>query len=171
MQRSIIVALTFVALLAPTGYAQKKRTPTRKTQPAKTQPQPVADTRAEATLAAEQLKVLSRFLYTYGKIANGLEVADDQAKRTRLSPEITEKNRQIKANVVNSIAGLKGGIDKLDAALRNNPKLQVQYVNLFGVSEAILKARDLAANNQFDEAGRSLITATEKLSDLLLAIR
>lgn len=162
--------LCVFCLSAAPGYAQKKRTPTRKkTTPAKTQP--VADTRLEAAQTAEQIKVLTRFIYTYGKVANGLEVAEDQARRTRLSPELVEKNRQIKAGLVNGIAGLKGGIDKLDQAFQANPKLQVQSVNLFGVSEAILKARDLAANNQFDEAGRSLVTAVERLTAILLDIK
>jgi phage tail tube protein FII len=89
----------------------------------------------------------------------------------RLSPELIEKNRQTKAGVVNGIAGLKAGIDKLDAAFKNNPKLQVQYVNLFGVSESVVRARDLAANNQFDEAGRALIAAVERLTNILLEIK
>jgi hypothetical protein len=169
LQRSLVLALTLLCALAPSGYAQKKRTPTRKAPAPK--PAPVVDTRQEAQQVAEQIKVISRFLYTYGKIAYGLEFDADQAKRARPSPELIEKNKQIKAGVVNGIVGLKGGIDKLEQALKDNPRLQVQYVNLLGVSEAINRARDLAANNQFDEAGRSLITANERLTALLLDIK
>lgn len=171
MKRPILLTLTMLCLLVPSGYAQKKRTPARKKTTPAPKTQPVADTRQEAAMVAEQIKVLSRFVYTYGKVTNGIEVSEDQAKRTRLSPELIEKNRQLRSSVVNGIAGLKGGIDKLDQAFQNNPKLQVQYVNLSGVSEGILRARDLAANNQFDEAGRSLLTSIERLTGILLDIK
>jgi hypothetical protein len=170
LQRTFVLTLTMLCLLASSGYAQKRRTPARK-QPAPPKTQPVVDTRQEAQQVAEQIKVLNRFLYTYGKVTNGLEVAEDQAKRVRLSSELIEKNRQTKAGVVNGISGLKAGIDKLDLAFKNNPKLQVQYVNLFGVSESVVRARDLAANNQFDEAGRALIAAVERLTNILLEIK
>jgi hypothetical protein len=170
LQRTFVLTLAALCLLAPSGDAQKKRAPARKAPPAP-KPAPVVDTRQEAQMVAEQIKVISRFLYTYGKITYGLEFDADQAKRARPSPELAEKNKQIKAGVVNGIVGLKGGIDKLEEALKNNPRLQVQYVNLLGVSEAVNRARDLAANNQFDEAGRSLITANERLAALLLEIK
>jgi hypothetical protein len=169
LHKSLLLALTLLCALASPGLAQKKRTPARKAPAPK--PAPVVDTRQEAQMVAEQIKVISRFLYTYGKVTYGLEFDADQAKRTRPSPELVEKNKQIKAGVVNGIAGLRGGIDKLEEALKNNPRLQVQYVNLLGVTEAINRARDLAANSQFDEAGRSLITANERLAMLLLDIK
>ncbi|HYE73650.1 MAG TPA: hypothetical protein VEF04_09975 [Blastocatellia bacterium] len=170
MKRTILLTIAMLCLFVPSGYAQKKRTPTRRTTPAP-KTQPVVDTKQEAMMVADQIKILSRFVYTYGKVINGIEVSEDQAKRTRLSPELIEKNRQIKSGVVNGIAGLKGGIDKLDEAFKKNPKLQIQYINLTGVSEAILRARDLAANNQFDEAGRSLLTSIERLTSILLDIK
>ena len=169
LKRLLLLLIVLTCLLPGSGWAQKRR-PAPKPKPKPAAPAP-SDLRAEAAQVAEQLKILARFVYLYGRVSNGFEVAEEQAKKGPLSPSIVEKNNQNKASVVNGIAGLKVGLDKVEQTLKANPRLQVQYVNLLSVSELVIQARDLAANNQYDAAGRSLTKATEKLADLLVEIR
>ena len=69
------------------------------------------------------------------------------------------------------IAGLKDQVDKLGLVLQANPRLQIPYINLAGVTQKIVEAQGLVQNNQFDEAGRSLVMAVERLTDLMLLIK
>lgn len=175
MNRSLLFALILLLVVSPAGLAQKKkRTPTtqrnRTATPAPAPP-PAPDTRKEATEVANTLKALTKFLFLYGKIANGLEVAEDQAKRTRVPANVIEQNVKNKNGVLTGIAGLKEQVDKLGQVLQANPRLQVPYVNLAGVTQKIVEAQGLIQNNQFDEAGRSLVTAVERLTDILLQVK
>ncbi len=176
MNRSLLIALALLLVVSPAGLAQKKkRTPTtsqrsRATTPTPAPP-PAPDTRKETTEVANTLKALTKFLFLYGKIANGLEVAEDQAKRTRVPANVIEQNVKNKNGVLAGIAGLKDQVDKLGQVLQANPRLQVPYVNLAGVTQKIVEAQGLVQNNQFDEAGRSLVTAVERLTDILLQVK
>jgi hypothetical protein len=175
MNRSLLIAFALLLAISPVGLAQKKkRTPTsqrnRTTTPAPT-PAPPPNTQKEAAEVATTLKALTKFLFLYGKIANGLEVAEDQAKRTRVPANVLEQNVRNKSGVQAGIAGLKEQVDKLGQVLQANPRLQVPYINLAGVTQKIVEAQGLVQNNQFDEAGRSLVTAVERLTDILLQVK
>ena len=174
MNRSLLFALALLLTVTP-ALAQKKKRPapstsrTRATAPAPAPP----DTHKEATEVANTIKAITKFVYVYGKIVNGMEVAEDQAKRTRtpMSPQVIEQNVRNKNGVVGGLAGLKEQVDKLGTMLQANPRLQVPYVNLAGVTQKIVEAQSLVQNNQFDEAGRSLVTAAERLADILVQVK
>ncbi len=174
MNRTLLIVFALLLASSPAVLAQKKKrsTPTsqrnRTTTPA---PAPPPDTRKEATEVATTLKALTKFLFIYGKIANGLEVAEDQAKRNRVPASVIEQTIKSKNGVQAGIAGLKDQIDKLGQVLQANPRLQVPYINLAGVTQKIAEAQGLVQNNQFDEAGRSLVTAVERLVDVLLQVK
>ncbi|MBL8208254.1 MAG: hypothetical protein JNM09_28735 [Blastocatellia bacterium] len=175
MNRTLLIAFFLLLAFSPAVSAQnKKRT---KTTPSRTRPAPPAptppppDTQKEANEVATTLKALTKFLFLYGKIANGLEVAEDQAKRSRVSTTVIEQNIRNKNGVQAGIAGLKEQVDKLGQILQAHPKLQVPYVNLAGVTQKIVEAQGLVQNNQFDEAGRSMVTATERLVDILSQVK
>ena len=174
MNRTLLIALALLLAFSPAVLAQKKkRTPpksqrNRTTTPA---PAPPADTHKEATEVATTLKALTKFLFLYGKVANGLEVADDQAKRGRLPTNVIEQNVRNKNGVQAGIAGLKEQVDKLGLSLQANPRLQIPYINLAGVTQKIVEAQGLVQNNQFDGAGRSLVTAVERLADILVQVK
>jgi hypothetical protein len=120
---------------------------------------------------ADQLKLVSRFIFVYGKIANGLELAADQAKRGEVSPAITERNQKVKDSTVANIAALKEGIDKVGLELKANDRLQVQYLKLTSASDAVASAQQLASNGSFDEAGKALVLAVEKLTETIISLR
>lgn len=163
------VVILLLALAVPSiAIAQKRRPKTRTTAPA---PAPVADMRAEAAMVAEQIKSISKFLFIYGKIVNGLEIADDQAKRGQSSPAVQAKNKETRNAVTASIAGLKTGVDGVVRNFQANPKMQVQYLKVSYAAESVATAEQQAAAGQYDEAGKSLTSAIEKLTDALLSMR
>ncbi len=174
MNRNLLIALVLLLAFSPATVAQKKkRTPptsqrNRTTTPA---PAPPPDTHKEAMEVATTLKALTKFLFLYGQIANGLAVAEDQAKRARVPASVIEQTIKSKNGVQAGIAGLKDQIDKLGLTLQANPRLQIPYINLAGVTQKIVEAQGLVQNNQFDEAGRSLVTAVERLVDILQQVK
>lgn len=174
MKRALLSVAILLLLLPTASLAQKKRgAKTTKPKPATASPAPAPapDPRMEATEVANTLKSLTRFLFLYGKIVNGLELAEDQAKKGRLAPRVIEQNVENKNGVIKGIGGLKAQVDELSKVLQANPRLQIPYVNLAGVSQKIVDAQELVQNNMYDEAGRSLVTAVERLTDILLQVK
>ncbi len=169
MKQSLIFIAAVVLLALPCLAQKRKPTPPVRTpkivEPVKT------DTRLEATQISDTVKAFTRFIYVYGKVMNGLEFADEQAKKSKPSPSMVEKNVELKNRVVSGVSGLKDQIDKLGLVLQANPRLQIQFVNLAGVTQKISEAIQLLDANQFDPAGRSLVTASERLTDILLQTR
>jgi hypothetical protein len=176
MNRSLLIALALLLAFSPLAFAQKKKRPAPSAKRNRTvapAPPPPPDTRKEATETANTLKAITKFLFLYGKIANGMEVAEDQAKRSRapLPANVIEQNIRNKNGVLSGLTGLREQVDKLGLLLQANPRLQVPYVNLAGVTQKIAEAQGLVQNNQFDEAGRSLVTAAERLTEILLQVK
>lgn len=172
MQRSVkgalIVAAALALALPPQVLAQAAKSSHRKA--------PAAAKRAgavppvEAVRAADQLKLLLRFLYLYGRVSNGLELAEEQARKGQVGPAVVEKNKQNKASVVSNIANIRAGLDKLAEEFHASPKLQREYLRLLSATEAVGKAEQLAQASRFDEAGRALVALAERLADLLIAV-
>ena len=170
MQRFLALAITVVFLLPVTSFAQTR---TRRT-PAKTSSSASKSSEAQrlgATRVAEQIKTLTRFIYLLGGVAKGLEGVDDAARRNEASPTILEQAKKNKATVRASIQSVREGLDKLEIDFRTTPELQKYYIKLAGVAAGAANAEDLAANNQFDKAGRSLLEVVNKLTDVLLEMR
>lgn len=172
MKKSIVLTLLVIFLVPTTLFAQKKPAPRTRRTPAAPAPAPEAVNFTEAAnKVAEQLKLVSRFIYVYGKVANGLELAEEQAKRGETSPAITARNQQAKQSTVANIAALKAGIDKVALELKSNERLQVQYLKLTGASDAVSNAEQLATAGRFDDAGKSLVLAVERLAETIIALR
>lgn len=173
MKRYSTVTLIFLVAIACiyplVSVAQKKSGSKRRTPVAK--PTPTPDLKAEAAQVAEQIKNFSKFIYIYGKVVNGLEIADEQARRGQMSPTAAEKNRQSKDALVANIRGLKVGADNLAKSFQSNPKLQVQYLKLTFAVDAAGEAEQLAAAGRYDEAGKSLVAVIERLTDTVIALR
>ena len=129
------------------------------------------DMRPEALQVAAQIKNVSNFIYVFGKIVNGLEVAEDQAKRNEASPAVQAKTKQSKDALVASINGLRAGLENLARSFQANSRLQVQYLKLSYATEAAANAERLAAAGRYDEAGKSLVTVIERLTDTMISMR
>ena len=124
-----------------------------------------------AMRVADQIKVLSRFLYLLGGVAKGLEAVDEAARRNEASPTLLEQAKTNKATVRTSIKNVREGLDKLEVDFRATPELQPYYIKLAGSAAGAATAETQAANNQFDAAGRTLLGVVNRLTDVLLIIR
>ena len=124
MRRTIALLIITIFLSPAAGLAQsRKRTTARGTRAAAT-PRPTEIQREGATRVAEQIKILTKFIYLLGGVAKGLETADDAARRKEASNTIINQTKQSKATVRASIQSVREGLDKLEIDFRATPELQ-----------------------------------------------
>lgn len=134
-------------------------------------PTPTPDLKVEAGQVAEQIKNVSKFIYVYGKIVNGLELSEEQARQKQVSPAAAAKNRENKDALVTSIRNLRVGVGNLARNFQNDSRLQIQYLKVAFAVDAADEAEKLAAAGRYDEAGKSLVTLIERLTDAAIATR
>jgi len=126
---------------------------------------------AEASLVSEQISNFTKFLYIYGKIANGLEVAEELASRGKSTPEVIEQNKQTKQALVANINGLRTGLEKLAKTFQEESRTQLQYLKLSTAIEYTGTAERLAAEGKYDEAGQALVNAIERMTETVISMR
>ena len=174
---SIFTLIVLIALGAATqAYSltrqkqqpkQQQKRPTRGVRPT---PTPTPDTRAEASEVVTQIRNVSNFIYIYGKVVNGLEVADEQAKSNLASPETQARIKESKDKLIAKLTYVRIGLEDLASKFQANPRLQVQYLKLAYATEAALNAERLAAAGKYNEAGKFLVTAVERLADTIVSM-
>jgi len=175
LKRALIFS-TICLLLLPASLAaqNRQRTTTRKStqksRPAASQAD--AGARAEgAGRVADQIKILTRFLYLLGGVAKGIETADTAARAGEATQAQIEQTQKSKATVKDSLRNVREGLDQLEIDFRTKPELLRYYTRLAGVASGAATAEDQAAANQFDQAGRSLLNVVNRLTDVLLEMR
>ncbi|MCU1264187.1 MAG: hypothetical protein JWM21_505 [Acidobacteria bacterium] len=173
MKKSFTIALLCVALLPINAFSQKRRTSSKRTPRATTSAaQRDADAvRVGATQLADQIKNLTRFIYVLGGVAKGLEQADGAIRRKEASDAIITSTEESKTKVRGSLRDVRAGLDKLEIDFRSTPTLVAYYYKLAGVADGAAKAEQLAAANQFDQAGRTLLNVVNRLTDVLLDMK
>ncbi len=173
MKKSMIIALLCFALLPATSLSQTKRRGSTKRPRTTTSSaqKTAAAVREGATEIANQIKNLTRFIYLLGGVAKGLEQADVAIRRKEASPAIIESTEASKDKVRSTLRDVRAGLDKLETDFRANPTLTPYYYKLAGVADGAAKAEQLAAANQFDQAGRSLLNVVNRLTDVLLDMK
>lgn len=171
MQRILALLIITITLSPAASLAQTRKRSTVKAPRAAATPKPSEIQRQGATRVAEQIKILTKFIYLLGGVAKGFEAADDAARRNEASNTIIDQTRQGKATVRASIQSVRENLDKLEIDFRATPELQRYYIKLAGVAAGAANAEDLAAANQFDKAGRALLDVVNHLTDVLLEMR
>jgi hypothetical protein len=126
---------------------------------------------AGATRVADQIKLMTKFIYLLGGVTSGIAAVDEAARRNEASPQLLQQNQANKATVKNSIQGFREGLDKLETDFRATPELQPYYIKLAGSAAGAATAEEQAAANQFDAAGRTLLTVINRLTDVLVVMR
>jgi hypothetical protein len=164
--KRILTCLVILFIVSPATLAQTRRR-TSRPAPATTAKKSVA-VQAGATRVADQLKVLTRFIYLLVVLENGIEAADAAARRNYASPAVLDQTQKSKATVRTSIANVRQGLDQLELDFRSNSELNRYYIPLAGVASGAAKAEEQAAANQFDQAGRTLLDVVNRLTDVLL---
>jgi hypothetical protein len=173
----IVISLLF--LPAAPLVAQNRQRRTTATKRPGTQRRRPADAAESAGVArvegarrvADQIKVLTRFLYLLGGVAKGIEAADAAARAGEATPQQVEQTQRSKASVKESMRNVREGLDNLEIDFRTKPELLRYYTRLAGVASGAAAAEEQAAANQFDQAGRSLLGVVNRLTDVLLEMR
>lgn len=88
-----------------------------------------------------------------------------------MTPAAATRNRESKEALVVSVRNLKVGLDNLTRSFQGNSRLQVYALKLTFAVDSARDAEQLAAAGRFDDAGKSLVTTIERLTDTLLAMK
>ena len=174
MKRALILS-SILLLLAPAALVAqtRQRTATRRTsQRGRTDSsQRALEARANgAARVADQIKVLTRFLYLLGGVARGIEAADAAARAGEATAAQVDQTARSKATVIDSLRNVREGLDNLEIDFRTKPELLRYYTKLAGAASGAAAAEEQAAASQFDQAGRSLLGVVNRLTDVLLEI-
>jgi hypothetical protein len=171
VQRTIALLILCLVLLTGTTFSQtRRRTSRQPARPSLAQQRAVEIQRAGAEKIANQIKVLARFIYLLGGVAKTLEGVSDAARR-QPSQAANDQAERSKAVIRNSIRDVRLGLDQLEVEFRTTPELQRYYIKLAGGASGAAAAEELAAANQFDRAGRTLLEVVNRLTDVLLEMR
>ena len=174
MFKRITTASLAVVLMAPAATLGQTRSRSSRSRPAPktTAAQTTSAARtAGATRVADQIKLMTKFIYLLGGVTSGIAAVDEAAKRNEASPQILQQNQASKAKVKTSIQDFRVALDKLETDFRATPELQPFYIQLAGSAAGAATAEDQAAANQFDAAGRTLLTVINRLTDVLVVMR
>jgi hypothetical protein len=178
LKRALVLAIACLILLPAIALSQTRRRTAsgRGTRSSSSSSTTAANSASEiraggATRVADQVKVLTRFIYLLGRISTGFETADDLARRNEASPSAIQQTERSKAEVKGTLRNVREGLDNLEIYFRTTPELQRYYTRLAGVAAGAANAEDQAAANQFDRAGRSLLEVVNRLTDVLLEMR
>ncbi len=172
LRRACILALACLILMPAVAQSQerRRRTTNRRSTRA-TAAQKTDSVREGSNRVAEKIKLLTRFIYLLGRVSTGFETADELARRNETTPAGVEKTEQSKREVKATLRNVREGLDELEIYFRTTPDLQRYYTRLAGVAAGAATAEEQAARNQFDQAGRSLLTVVNRLADVLLEMR
>ena len=175
MKRAFILSIVCLSLLPAPLLAQNRQRTTSKRSTQRGRPQTSPATGGAritgAARVADQIKVLTRFLYLLGGVAKGIEAADASARAGDATSAQVEQTERSKATVKQSLRNVREGLDNLEIEFRTKPELLRYYTKLAGVAAGAAAAEDQAAANQFDQAGRSLLGVVSRLTDVLLEMR
>src|ERR1044071_3537071 len=79
---------------------------------------------SRAARVADQIKVLTRFLYLLGGVSKGIEAADVAARAGEATPAQVQQTERSKATVKTSLQNVREGLDQLEIDFRTKPGLQ-----------------------------------------------
>jgi hypothetical protein len=168
----LVLAFTIVGSSVGASAATRRHRPTKRTSSSTkvaADRLAAAQTQAARQAVAEQIKVLTHFMYLLGGIEKGIEMNDPGGRE--VSPVALELNNRNKAKVKASITSVRQGLEKLETDFRWNPALKDYSPYLTGLANYGEVAEAQAGANRFDEAGRSLLKAVDQLTDALAKIR
>jgi hypothetical protein len=129
-----------------------------------------AEVQAARTLLAAQIKSLTQFLFLLGGISKGIDSVDEANRNHDASPQVVEQNERNRAKVRESIKNMHDALSKIELTFHNKPTLANYSYSVNGLGRIGEAAEKQAAANRFDEAGRSLVSAVNQLTDALTSL-
>lgn len=172
MKRVNLITLGLILLVLFTGAASAQRKHVRK-MPVKKPPVtvvPPLDVRAAREKVDVQLSNVNDFVNKLGLIAQGLEVADTDAKAGNLKPATVAKIEVKKREIVEAIRNIRTGLSSLESEFRTKPVLQKYLPNIQGITDLAAQSEDLALAGKFVAAKVPLRGITDKLTDTLAVL-
>ncbi|HZI19611.1 MAG TPA: hypothetical protein VEY09_13555 [Pyrinomonadaceae bacterium] len=112
---------------------------------------------------AELVKDQTRFLYVYGRLSKDLELTTGQAS----SADVTAR---AKSSLLDSIRAMRDRLEQFERQFRFTPGLEQKYRLIEGVSRSADDAARQAEANRFDQAGRTLLEISTRLTDALIEL-
>ena len=127
MNRLVIIAAACMLLLPITAFSQTRTrrsvTPKRSTTTTSTAEQAAEIRMAGATKVADQVKILTRFLYLLGGVAKGIEQIDEAAKKNEASPTALQQNEQNKQR--ETVCGTCAKVSCVEIYFRSTPIAEI----------------------------------------------
>ena len=165
------VILIALAIFTASAAAQKKTVKkTAAKKPVASTPVkiiPPLDVRAAREKSVIQLSNVNDFVNKLGTIAQGLEIADADAKAGRLKPATAAKITAKKAEIVEAIRNIKAALGTLESEFRTKPVLQKYLPTVQGMTDLSAQAEDIAISGKFVAAKEPLRDIAKKLTDVL----
>ncbi len=167
--RFAIIGLMAFVILTGSVVAQKRpaKKPTPKKPTVTTKIVPPLDVRAAREKVDNQLSNVNDFVTKLGTIAQGLEIADADAKAGNLKPATAAKIKAKKAEIVEAIRNIRVGLGTLESEFRTKPALQKYLPTIQGITNLSEQAEDLAIAGKFVAAREPLRDVAKKLTDVL----
>jgi len=160
---TLILSVAFVA--SADAQATRARKATAKKTTSKTIPP--LDVRAAREKVDVQLSNVNDFVNKLGTIAQGLEVADADAKAGSLKPATAAKINAKKTEIVEAIRNIKQALGNLESEFRTKRILQKYLPSIEGITDLSAESEDLAITGKFVAAKDPLRQTAKKLSDTL----
>lgn len=129
------------------------------------------EVRIARTRVADEIKFLTRFLYLYARASTNIEAVDEAIRRGEASPKGVALVNTSKATARENLKSARERLDQLELYFRTTSEIEGYYARLAGVAASAASAEEKAAGNQFDLAGRALLDAVTRLTDVLLEMR
>ncbi len=160
----LVIAVMALALFAESADAQRRKPPVKK-PPVTTVPP--LDVRAAREKVDNQLSNVNDFVNKLAAIAQGLEVADTDAKAGNLKPATVAKIEAKKKEIVEAIRNIKTGLSTLESEFRTKPVLQKYLSTIQGITDLAAQSEDSAIAGRFVAAKDPLREIAKKLTDTL----
>jgi hypothetical protein len=157
--------------LAGSGYAQKKasKKPVAKKPTTQTIVPPL-DVRAAREKVDVQFSNVNDFVNKLAAVAQGLEVADADAKAGNLSPKTTAKIGAKKTEIVEAIRNIRYALTGLESEFRTKTSLQKYLPSISGITDLSAASEDSAIAGKFVASKDPLRDIAKKLADTLAVL-
>src|SRR5688572_20762747 len=169
--RYLLLAVAVMCVFSSAVSAQRRKPANpRATTTPRTSTLPPLDVRAARVKVETQLYNVSRFVKSFGPIAQAIEAVDAEAKTKKLRKESLDKNAADKQTVITAIRNLREGMVKLESEFRVKPVLKKYLLTIQGISDLAGQAETSAIAGKLVAANAPLRSVQQKLNDTLAAM-
>ena len=163
----VALAVIILGVFCVSAEAQRRRRPVAKKSVVTKTVVPPLEVRVAREKVDNQLSNVNDFVNKLGTIAQGLEVADTDAKAGNLKPATAAKIEAKKKEIVDAIRNIKLGLGNLESEFRTKPLLQKYLPTIKGITDLAAAAEDSAIAGKFVASKDPLRAVAQKLTDTI----